>query len=353
VTIVSGNSVKAIQETFQYGDEEITLETGQIARQASGSVMVKTKGGTVILVTVVGVPDKTGEYSSFVPLTVIYQERFYAGGKIPGGFFRREGRPTTRETLISRLIDRVLRPSFPKGFKGEMQVIATLLSLDENSSPAILSIIGASAALMLSGIPFKGPVAAARIGYSNGQCSLNPSSSTLKQSDLNLVVGGNEEAVLMVESQANELPEDVMLEAVLYGHTNMQKAIQAITALATKEGASKPAWDWVPVEINADHQNRVKSLVESDIIQAYTIITKPERQERLNQIKEHALTTLCTGEEGVPTEDEVKIIIGNIEKEHVRQRLLEGKPRIDGRDTSTGRPISIELGPLPRAHGSA
>ena len=339
-----------IKKSFTYGAHTVTLETGEIARQATGAVMVNMDD-TVVLVTVVGMK-KAAEGRDFFPLTVDYQERTYSAGKIPGGFFRREGRPSENETLVSRLIDRPIRPLFPKGFCNEVQIIATVKSLNPEVDPDIPAMIGASAALAISGLPFNGPIGAARVGYVNGDYVLNPTRSQLEDSQLDLVVAGTETAVLMVESEAKELPEATMLGAVMFGHEQMQAAIQAINEL--KAEAGKPAWDWQPPPENEALAQAVAAAAEADFTEAYQIADKQQRYARLDEIREATLAKL-TGEEADPqfTEAEVRGAMEALESRIVRGRILAGEPRIDGRDTRTVRPISIRTGVLPRVHGSA
>lgn len=337
-----------ITKIFKYGDHQVSLETGAIARQASGAVMVRM-GDTVVLATVVGVASQ--EPRAFFPLTVNYQERTYAAGKIPGGYFKREGRPTERETLISRLIDRPLRPLFPTGFTDEVQIVVTLLSLDPKVDPEIPAIIGASAALAVSGIPFIAPIAAAKIGYKEGVYLLNYSSKQQVDSALELVVAGTEHAVLMVESEAKELSEETMLGAVMFGHQQMQVVIQAIKALA--EEASKSGWDWRPTEANSGLQQLVRELVEQQVRQTYQIPEKLERKKQLANICTGLVERLCCAEENAPTPEIVKKLFGELEEHVVRNNILDGQPRIDGRDNKTVRPIYVETGLLPRTHGSA
>ncbi len=339
-----------IRKEFQYGDHTVVLETGEIARQATGAVMV-SMGETVVLVTAVA--QKTSDPNrDFFPLTVNYQERTYAAGKIPGGFFKREGRPSEKETLTSRLIDRPLRPLFPKGFTNEIQVIATVISLDREIDPDIPAIIGSSAALALSGAPFNGPIGAARVGYIDGNFILNPSLTQLQSSQLDLVVAGTEHAVLMVESDAKELPESVMLDAVLFGHRQQQVAIEAIRALVAEAG--KPAWDWQADAEDQDLRKRVDADFGAAVTAAYQIQDKLARQDRLAEIRADAIARLAAAEgaEGW-SKDTVKGAIEKLEKRIVRDRILSGHPRIDGRDTRTVRPINIRVGLLPRTHGSA
>jgi polyribonucleotide nucleotidyltransferase len=342
------NVTPTCSKTFQYGQHEVTLETGEIARQADAAVMVRMSD-TVVLVTAVG-REEASPTANFFPLTVNYQERTYAGGKIPGGFFKREGRPNENETLTCRLIDRPVRPLFPKGFYNEVQIIPTVLSLDPEVSPDIPALIGASAALALSGMPFAGPVGAARVGYVDGDYVLNPSKTQLESSALDLVVAGTADAVLMVESEAAELSEDVMLGSVLFGHEQMQVAINAINEMVSEVG--KPAWDWQPPARNESVDEAVKQAFGGAVNEAFQIADKQERGQRLGQIKEELLAKFG-GDEGEYEDDDLKAALSALEKATVRGRILEGQPRIDGRDTRTVRPISIRTGVLPRTHGSA
>ncbi len=339
-----------VRKEFQYGNHPVSLETGQIARQATGAVKV-AMGDTVVLVTVVAQQEAV-EGRDFFPLTVNYQERTYAAGKIPGGFFKREGRPSEKETLTSRLIDRPLRPLFPKGFTNEVQVICTVLSLDPEIDPDIPSLLGASAALAISGVPFNGPLGAARVGYREGDYLLNPTLSQLKESALDLVVAGTEGAVLMVESEARELSEEVMLGAVMYGHEQMQIAIEAIRELAAEAG--KPAWDWQPPARDETLHATVTAECREVIEEAYRIQQKQERYARLSEIRKAVMEKLA-GEESEYgySADLVKEAIADLEKRIVRERILAGEPRIDGRDTRTVRNLDIQVGVLPRTHGSA
>ncbi|WP_018953537.1 polyribonucleotide nucleotidyltransferase [Thioalkalivibrio sulfidiphilus] len=339
----------AIKKSFQYGQHTVTFETGEIARQASGAVLVNM-ADTVVLVTAVGLKD-VAQGRDFFPLTVNYQERTYAAGRIPGGFFKREGRPTEKETLTSRLIDRPIRPLFPKGFMNEVQVIATVMSMNPEVDPDVPAMLGASAALALSGLPFKGPIGAARVGYLNGAYVLNPSLSELKHSDLDLVVAGTEKAVLMVESEAKLLSEEVMLGAVMYGHEQMQAAIKVINELAAEAG--KPAWDWVAPEENVALKEAVAAACEADLTAAYQIAEKQARNQQVNALRDAVVAKLATGEEDAPSAEKVKAAFGALEKRIVRSRVLKGEPRIDGRDTRTVRPITVKTGVLPRTHGSA
>ena len=338
-----------IKQSFNYGDHEVTLETGEVARQADGAVMV-SMGDTVVLATAVG-RKEADPGRPFFPLTVNYQEKTYAAGRIPGGFFKREGRPSEKETLTSRLIDRPIRPLFPKGFMNEVQVITTVISLDPEIDADIPAMIGASAALALSGMPFQGPIAAARVGYRDGEYLLNPTSSQLEDSELNLVVAGTGAAVLMVESEANVLAEDVMLGAVMFGHEKMQAAIGVIEEMARQ--AARPAWDWQPPETNATLEEKVAEIVRGALTEAYQISDKQERQDAVGQAKNDAVEALAGGEEPDYSRDEVAGAFARLEKSIVRSRVLDGQPRIDGRDHSTVRPINVRVGTLPRTHGSA
>jgi polyribonucleotide nucleotidyltransferase len=342
--------VSVSKQTFQYGEREVTLETGRLARQADGAVVV-TMGDTVVLVTAVG--RRTGvEGRDFFPLTVNYVEKTYAAGKIPGGFFKREGRPSEKEVLTSRLIDRPIRPLFPDGFYNEVQVVATVLSLDPEIDSDIPSLIGASAALAISGIPFAGPIGAARVGYHAGRYLLNPTASQVKsESDLDLVVAGTREAVLMVESEADCLTEEVMLGAVLFGHEQMQAAIGAIDRLAAEAG--KPRWDWKAPDANTALAQAVAAEAKVAIAGAYGIVVKQERVARLEAIRAATQAALSGGENPKFTKEQVATELHTLEYRTVRDLILDGKPRIDGRDTKTVRPIRIEVGALPRTHGSA
>ncbi|MDA1107368.1 MAG: polyribonucleotide nucleotidyltransferase [Proteobacteria bacterium] len=337
----------SIKKTFQYDDHAVTIETGEIARQASGAVMI-SMGDTVVMVTAVGLKE-VKEGRDFFPLTVNYQERTYAAGKIPGGFFKREGRPSEKETLTSRLIDRPLRPLFPKGFLNEVQVIATVVSIDPDIDSDIPALLGASAAVALSGIPFSGPIGAARVGYRDGKYLLNPTRTQLQDSALDLVVAGTEKAVLMVESDAHELTEEVMLGAVMFGHEQMQIAIKAIRELAA--AAAQPAWSWQPTSKDAELLAAVAAAGESAINEAYQLREKQARQQRLAEIRSTVLAKLAP--EGSGAAEAVKHAIESLEKKVVRGRILKGEPRIDGRDTRSIRPITVRTGVLPRTHGSA
>lgn len=341
--------LKAIKKSIQYGAHTLTLETGEIARQADGAVMV-SYGDTVVLVTVVG-KQEVKEGQDFFPLTVDYQERTYAAGKIPGGFFKREGRPSEKETLTSRLIDRPLRPLFPEAFYNEVQVVATVMSSDSEIDPDIPAIIGASAAMAISGIPFYGPLGAARVGYINGEYVLNPSVSQMKETELDLVVAATDKAVMMVESEAKELPEDVMLGSVVFGHEQMQAVINMINELAAEVG--KEAWDWTPPEPNTALIAKVDALAGADVNAAYQIKSKGARSTKLDEIKSRVLGELITESTSTVEANEIKSALFNLEAKVVRSQILNGEPRIDGRDTRTVRPITIRTGVLPRTHGSA
>ena len=339
--------MKSIKKSFQFGAHEVTIETGEIARQADGAVIVNM-GGTTVLVTVVGVRTAK-EGQSFFPLTVNYQEKTYAAGKIPGGFFKREGRPSEKETLTCRLIDRPIRPLFPKGFKNEVQVIATVMSMNNDIDADIPALIGTSAALAISGIPFDGPIGASKVGYINGEYVINPTFSQIAESDLELVVAGTDNAVLMVESEANLLSEEVMLGAVMFGHQQMQVVINAIRELAAEVG--KPRWEWTAPENNEELAGKVAALYTEALSDAYKISEKLSRQQAIAEIREQAKQDLCD-EEG-PTEADVVAEFSSLEKSLVRGKIISGEPRIDGRDTKTVRPIFVRTGILERTHGSA
>ena len=342
--------MKVITKTIPYGDQNIVIESGKIARQAHGSVVISS-GGTTILVTVVAKREPKPR-QSFFPLGVHYVEKTYAAGKIPGGFFKREGRPSEKETLVSRLIDRPLRPLFPKGFMNEVQVIATLLSMDPEIQTDILAMIGASAALSISGIPFDGPIAGARVGYIDNKYCLNPELSDMSDSQLNLIVAGTSEAILMVESEANELSEEVMLGAVLYGHEQMQPVINAIKELQKEIG--KEAWEYEAIPTDHDLSTQILNLSESKLNEAYQISDKATRQGQLKEIRlEAEAKILDENPEKEYGSSEIKDELKSIEKNIVRTRILEGQPRIDGRDSKTVRDINIEVGLLERTHGSA
>jgi len=342
--------VQKLVKSFQFGDQQVTLETGRVARQANGSVVV-TMGGTVVLVTAVG-RREAAPGQPFFPLTVNYQEKFYAAGRIPGGFFKREGRPTEKETLTSRLIDRPIRPLFPDGFMNEVQVIATLMSSDTEVDGDIPAMIGTSAALALSGIPFNGPIGAARVGYIDGQYVLNPTASQLKSSALDLVVAGTENAVLMVESEAKLLSEDVMLGAVTFGHEQAKAVVQAVRELAAEVGVQ--AWDWQAPVADASLASRVAELATGPLTEAYAIADKLERRDAVAAVKQDVIAKLCPADdESAPSQADVSGAFYTVEKSQVRERILSGQPRIDGRDLSTVRPITVDCGMLPRTHGSA
>lgn len=343
-----------VSRTFRFGDNDVTLTTGEVARQASGACVVQM-GDTVVLATVVA-KKEAKEGQDFFPLTVDYVEKAYAAGRFPGGFFKREGRPSEHETLTSRLIDRPIRPLFPDGFYNEVQVICTVVSADPEVDPDIPSMLGASAALQISGIPFKGPIAGCRVGYINGQYVCNPHVSQMADSKLDLVVAGTSRAVLMVESEADRLPEDVMLGAVSFGHQQMQVAIEAINSLV--EEAGKPAWDWQPPAKNEALIARIRELAFDGLKAAYDIRQKQPRSEKIRAVYELVHETLkkdaeAAGAEPTFDQNEVDGILFEMEAHLVRDRILRGEPRIDGRDTRTVRPIEIRMGVLPRTHGSA
>ncbi|HIA59908.1 MAG TPA: polyribonucleotide nucleotidyltransferase [Gammaproteobacteria bacterium] len=338
-----------VTKTFQFGGQTVTLETGKMARQATGAVVV-TMGATKVLATVVG-RKQANPNAAFFPLTVNYQEKTYAVGKIPGGFFKREGRPTEKETLTSRLIDRPIRPLFPKGFMNEIQVICTVVSADKDEDADIAGLLGASAALSISGIPFAGPIAAARVGYDAERgYVLNPSNTTLETSLLDMVVAGTKSAVLMVESEAKQLSEDQMLGAVLFAQQEMQVAISAIEEL--KAEAGKPAWDWEPVAENAELSSAVAETFAAGVNEAYQISEKMKRYDVIGELQAQAIEQLANEEAGV-SDGDVKDVFAKLEKTTVRNRILDGEPRIDGRDTKAVRAIEVEVGVLPKAHGSA
>jgi polyribonucleotide nucleotidyltransferase len=341
--------VSAIKKSFKYGDHTVTIETGELARQADGAVLV-TMSETVVLVTAVGLKKATPG-RDFFPLTVNYQEKTYAAGRIPGGFFKREGRPTEKETLTSRLIDRPIRPLFPEGFINDVQVVASVLSVNSEVDPDIASLLGASAALAISGMPFMGPVGAARVGYLDGKYVLNPTATQLAQSKLDLVVAGTSEGVLMVESEAAGLDEETMLGAVMFGHEQMQVAIKAINELAAEAG--KPKWSWVAPEPNTALKDAVGALAEKNLAAAYALTEKQQRHAKIKEIKNSVLEALSAGETPKFTAEQVGGEFFNLEYRLVRERILEGHPRIDGRDTKTVRAINIRTGVLARTHGSA
>ncbi len=336
-----------IRKEVDFGGRRLQLETGRMARQADGAVLVSS-GDTVVLVTAVGRREvKPGQ--DFFPLTVNYQEKAYAAGKIPGGFFKREGRPAEKETLTSRLIDRPIRPLFPKGFMNEVQVIATVLSVDRDNDPDILALVGASAALAISGIPFNGPIGAARVGYIDGQYMLNPGYSQLTTSQLDLVVAGTRQAVLMVESEAQQLSEEIMLEAVMFGHTQFQPVIETIEALAREAGKSR--WEWVAPVADEALGALVREEATRLLQEAYALTEKQARSKRLEEVQQAMATAFAAGD--AQRGDLVRGLLKKIETSIVRGRILDGAPRIDGRDSKTVRPITIETGVLPRTHGSA
>jgi len=340
--------VSAVKKTFSYGQHQVTIETGEMARQADGAVLV-TMGDTVVLCTAVSRKEaKPGQ--DFFPLTVNYQEKTYAAGRIPGGFFKREGRPSEKETLTSRLIDRPIRPLFPEHFFNEIQVVATVVSVNPDIDPDIPALLGASAALALSGVPFNGPIAGAKVGYKDGQYILNPTNSQLKTSQLDLVVAGTSEAVLMVESQADCLPEDVMLGAVVFGHEQMQIAIKAINEM--KAEAGKPAWTWQAPETDKALEAAVAAAAEAGFTSAYQVFEKQTRQVRVSEVKKAAIEALSGGETPKFTKDQVSKELGNLEYRVVRNRVIAGQ-RIDGRAMNAVRGIKIRTGVLPRTHGSA
>jgi polyribonucleotide nucleotidyltransferase len=341
--------LSVVSKSFPYGPHTVTIETGEVARQAEGAVRV-SMGDTVVLVTACAKPTaQPGR--DFFPLTVNYIEKTYAAGRIPGGFFKREGRPTEKETLTSRLIDRPIRPLFPDGFYNDVQVVATVLSMDPDIDADIPALLGASAALALSGIPFKGPIGAARVGYRDGQYLLNPTAKDLTESQLHLVVAGTEHAVLMVESEAKGLSEEVMLGSVVFGHEQMQTAIGAIKALVSEAGKSR--WTWEPTPENAALTQAVTLQAQAAIGQAYSITEKQARHARLTEIKNQVLSALTGGESPQHSKEGVEDVLFKLESNIVRHRILNGEPRIDGRDTRTVRPINVRVGVLPRTHGSA
>jgi len=340
--------MKAATRRFKYGKHEVTLETGQIARQSSGAVLARM-GDTTVLVTVVASREPSNR--DFFPLTVDYEERTYSAGRIPGGFFKREGRPSEKAILTCRLTDRPIRPLFPAGFKNEVQVIATVMSIDPEIDPDILAMLGASAALTLSGVPFKGPIGAARVGFIDDDYVLNPDASELTESRLNLVVAGTDSAVLMVESEAQELSEEQMLGAVIFGHDQMKEAISEIRSLADEVG--QPAWEWEPPQTDEDLAARVDSAGRSHLENAYQMADKVERQTAVGEAKQQVVSELCDEASEDAEIDKIKSALKALEKDIVRGRILDRQPRIDGRDLETVRPIAIETGLLPRTHGSA
>ncbi len=341
--------VNPVIKSFQYGNHKVTLETGRIARQATGAVLC-SMDNTAVLCTVVGAREAR-EGQPFFPLTVNYQEKAYAAGKIPGGFFKREGRPSEKETLTCRLIDRPIRPLFPEGFMNEVQLVCTVLSAEKDIDPDIAAMIGASAALSISGIPFSGPIGATRVGYNGDQgYVLNPTYSELDRSDLNMVVAGTRDAVLMVESEAKELPEDLMLGAVLFAHQEMQAAIKAIDELTAEAG--KPRWDWQPAVPNADLATALRERVGQRLEEAYRITDKQERTSAISELRSDAVAALENEEAGIAA-DNVTDAFKKLEKDIVRGKILRGEPRIDGRDNTTVRPIGVQVGVLAQVHGTA
>ena len=336
------------KKSFAYGKQQLTIETGEIARQATGAVLVSL-GDTVVLVTVVGRKDAKPE-QDFFPLTVDYQEKTYAAGKIPSGFFKREGRPSEKEILTSRLIDRPLRPLFPESFYNEVQIVATVMSSDSEIDSDIPALIGASAALAISGIPFDGPIGAARVGYADGQYILNPTATELATSQMDLVVAGTDRAVLMVESEAQQLSEEVMLGGVMFGHEQMQTVIQAINEMADAVG--KDEWDWVAPAKNEALIARIAQLADADLQQAYAIRSKQERTVAIAAIQSKVMAAVTAENAGID-KNQVNDLFSALEAKIVRGQILSGEPRIDGRDTRTVRPISIRNGVLPRTHGSS
>jgi polyribonucleotide nucleotidyltransferase len=340
--------VNPVTKTFQYGGQTVTLETGRIARQASGAVLVTVENTSVLCTVVAEKTQRPGR--DFFPLAVHYVEKTYSVGKIPGGFFKREARPSEKETLTSRLIDRPIRPLFPNGFMNEVQVVCTVMSADKHIDPDIPAMIGTSAALAISGAPFNGPIGGARVGFSEAKgYMLNPTYDELAESKLDMIVAGTHDAVLMVESEAKELTEDQMLGAVLFGHQEMQTVIQAINELVAEAG--KPKWDWQATAVNEELLAAVEGQVKNDLGEAYRIIEKAARYERVGEIRNACVEALAV--EGGPSEDEVKDIFKSVEKNLVRKRILAGEPRIDGRDTRTVRAIACEVDVLAKAHGSA
>jgi len=337
-----------IVKTFQYGNHTVTLETGVIARQATSAVMV-TMDDTAVLVSVVG-KKVAVEGQSFFPLTVNYQERTYAAGKIPGGFFKREGRPSEGETLTARLIDRPIRPLFPDEFKNEVQVIATVVSVNPDVQPDIVTMIGTSAALSISGIPFNGPIGSARVGHIDGQLVLNPSNTELETSKLDLVVAGTDGAVLMVESEADNLSEEEMLSAVVFGHDQQQVVVSAIKEFAAE--VATPSWDWVAPTVDADLKAKIAELAEVRLTEAYQITEKMARYEQVGEIKSDVVTALSAENEELDV-NEVKKMLGSLEKNVVRGRIIAGSPRIDGREKDMVRALDVRTGVLPRTHGSS
>jgi polyribonucleotide nucleotidyltransferase len=346
---VTASLLSPLAKSFPYGPHTVTIETGELARQAEASVRV-SMGDTIVLVTACA-QKNPAPGRDFLPLTVNYVEKTYAAGRIPGGFFKREGRPTEKETLTSRLIDRPIRPLFPDGFYNDVQVVATVISLDPDIDADIPSLLGASAALSLSGLPFSGPIGAARVGYKDGQYILNPTAKQLTESELHLVVAGTAGAVLMVESEAKALSEEVMLGAVVFGHQQMQVAISAINELVKQAG--KPRWNWQAPPANVELDTALAGQALAAVTQAYAITVKKDRVARLNEIKTQLFATLAGGDAPKFTKEQVDTAFFKLESNIVRQRVLNGEPRIDGRDHKTVRPITVKVGVLPRTHGSA
>ena len=340
--------MKIVQKSFTFGNSQISFETGRVARQAHGAVLA-SMDDTQVLVSVVGAKEaKPGQ--SFFPLSVDYIEKTYAAGKIPGGFLKREGRPSEKETLTSRLIDRPIRPLFPNGYMNEVQVMIQVISSNKNVDPDVLAMIATSAALAISGVPFKGPIGAARVGYQDGNYTINPTYSDLESSELDMVVAGTKDAVLMVESEASELSEDIMLGAVMYAHEQFQVVIDSVAEFAKEVGVS--AREWVAPEENESLLSSIKSKFESQISEAYQTVDKMDRYEKMGEIKDAAVEEFVSEDDSV-SEDEVKNYIKKIEKSTVRERILAGEPRIDGRDSSTVRELAIETSVLENTHGSA
>ena len=338
-----------VSKSFQYGEHTVTLETGEIGRQASGSI-IASMDDTVVMVTVVGAKSsRPGQ--DFFPLTVDYQEKVYAAGKIPGGFFRREGRPSESEILICRLIDRPVRPLFPKGFVNEVQIICTVMSINPDVDPDVVAMLGTSAALSISGLPFNGPVGCARVGYIDGEYVLNPGREALKNSDLDLVVAGTDSAVLMVESEANMLSEEIMLGSVMFGHEQSRIAINAINELAAE--VNPTPWEWTAAEKDESMTDSVASVGKAGLEEAYSTADKMDRQNKCSAVRSQVLEQLTSDETSPDDIENINGAIKSLEKSIVRGRILDGQPRIDGRDTRTVRPITIRTGVLPRAHGSA
>ena len=341
--------MNSIKKSIEYGRHTLTIETGEIARQANGAALVRLDDTVVLVAAVAAKTAKAGQ--DFFPLTVDYQEKTYAAGKIPGGFFKREGRPSEKETLTSRLIDRPIRPLFPDGFYNEVQVVATVLSVDPEIDPDVPAMIGASTALALAGVPFNGPIGSARVGYVDGQYVLNPTKTELERSQLNLVVAGTEAAVLMVESEANELPEEVMLGAVVFGHHQQQAVIDLIHSVVEEGG--KPLWDWQPPAKDEALIGNVTTCAESELREAYRMRSKQARQQKLREIYAKVAEQCLPADASPDLRNRVDNIVFDLEAKLVRNQILSGEARIDGRDTRSVRPISIRTGVLPRTHGSA